>query len=158
MRPVTLWAYVSFAFAGLTLVALVLPQFQIMVWESGHRSLLFLWGGHQAVGATVPLSVYAIAAVWGLAAVAALIRAGWLLRAGQRSAIAWMNWAAFFLAMELIFLLSAAEEVLTDLRVQELQADSLAQIGSWISFGVLVVLLFVPGRAKKSLMQTTPAA
>ncbi len=151
MRPVNLWAYVSFAFAGLALVALALPQFQIVVWESGQRNLLFLWGGHQRVGATVPFSVYAIAAGWGLAGVGALFLAGRRLRAQNRSAINWLNWAAFFLGMELVFLLVAAEEILTDLRVQTLHADSFAQVGSWISFGVLVALLFIPSRVKKSL-------
>ena len=151
MRSVTLWAYVSFAFAGLALVALALPQFQIVVWESGQRSLLFLWGGHQRVGATVPSSIYATAAGWGLAGVGALFLAGRRLKAQNRSAIAWLNWAAFFLGMELIFLLVAAEETLTDLRVQALRADSFAQVGSWISFGILVALLFIPSRVKRSL-------
>lgn len=151
MRSAAFWAYTSFVLAGLVLLALLLPQFQVVLWDTGQRSLLFIWGGHQKVGATVPFSLYAIAAAWGIAAAGALFLAGRLLRGHRRSAIAWMNWAAFFLAMELIFLLSAAEEVLTDLRVEAYHADSFAQVGSWVSFAVLVALLFIPGRAKKSL-------
>lgn len=141
--------------AGACAVALFLPQFRVQVSDTGQQAQLYLWGGHQRLQTTVAASVYLLAAFWGLAAGAALGWAAYLLKQGKRPAIAWMNWAALFIALELIFLLVAAEEVLTDLRVKGLHADSLAQIGSWISFVVLIVLLFLPGRAKKALFPAT---
>lgn len=140
-----------YVLGGLCGVALFLPQFRIQIWDNAQVEHLYLWGGHQRVQATVASSIYVIAALWGVAAVAALIWAGNRLRRQERQAIAWMNWAAFFIAMELSFLLVAAEEVLTDLRVAALHADSLASFGSWTSFIVLFLLLFLPGRIKKIL-------
>ncbi|MCX7605827.1 MAG: hypothetical protein N2170_01005 [Bacteroidia bacterium] len=151
MDKYKLWSYLSFFLSGVAFVALFLPLFRVVVWDTGKQGYLFLWGGHGEFGASVPAVLYGIAGGWGLAGVVSLVYAGELLRRQSRSAIAWMNWAAFFLAMELIFLLVIAEEILTDLRVQELHADSFAQVGSWLGFLVLIGLLFLPGRARKAL-------
>ncbi len=153
MKKAKLWAYSVFLCAALGGIAFFLPQFRVVVWDTGQEGWLFFWGGHARMGATVPGILYGIAAVWGLLGVGALFWAGRSILLVQRKAIAWMNWAAFFLAMELIFLLVAAEEVLTDLRVQNLHADSFAQGGSWLTFIVLFVLLFLPGRVKKALFK-----
>ncbi|MCS6894680.1 MAG: hypothetical protein NZZ60_00840 [Bacteroidia bacterium] len=151
MKNPRLWAWLTYTLGGICGIALVLPQFRIYIWDSGQIGYLYLWGGAQKVNATVSGSIYLIAAIWGLAAVGALLWAGNKLRHKERQAIAWMNWAAFFIAMELSFLLVAAEEVLTDLRVEALHADSFASLGSWMSFVVLFSLLFLPGRAKRLL-------
>ncbi|MCX7979535.1 MAG: hypothetical protein N3A68_00630 [Bacteroidia bacterium] len=153
MKKAKLWAYSVFLCAALSGIAFLLPQFRIVLWDTGQEGWLFFWGGHACVGATVPAVVYGIAAVWGLLGVGALFWAGRQVLRLERKAIAWLNWAAFFLVMELIFLLGAAEEVLTDLRVQNLHADSFAQVGSWLTFIVLFVLLFLPGRVKKALFK-----
>ncbi|MDW8135093.1 MAG: hypothetical protein RMJ66_08530 [Bacteroidia bacterium] len=151
MKSEKLWIYLTYACGALSFIALFLPQFEIVVWEKQVKGFLFLWGGHKNFYTDVSLLVYLVAAMWGIGAAGALLWAGVLLRRRLRTAIAWMNWAAFFVAMELIFLLVAAEEVLTDLRVQSLQADSFARWGSWLSFAVLFILLFLPGRTKKAL-------
>ncbi|MCS7297598.1 MAG: hypothetical protein RMK19_00040 [Bacteroidia bacterium] len=153
MKNPKLWAFIVFFLGILTFIAFFLPQFQIVIWESGEKSLIYAWGGHSKVGATVSPLLYVIANLWGGGAVLSLMWAGYKLREPHRSAVAWMNWAAFFLAMELIFLLVVAEEVLTDLRILLLHADSLAASGSWLSFIVLILLLFLPGRVKKSLFR-----
>jgi len=148
-----LWEKTNYILGGLCLLALFLPQFQVRIWDTGHIEHLYMWGGHDKVGATVSGLLYGIAIFWGIAAAVGLFLAGRRLRTLSRSAIAWMNWAAFFLAVELIFILSAAEEVLTDLRVAQLHADSFASFGSWISFIVFFLLLFLPSRIKNALFR-----
>ncbi|MCS6790084.1 MAG: hypothetical protein NZ580_03800 [Bacteroidia bacterium] len=156
MQKEKIWGYLTLSLAVLAFIALFLPQFRITIQEGGD-ALIYFWGGHAKVGATVPASLYLIALGWAILGVAALGWAVFLVRRKDRRTIAWLNWAAFFIAMQLVFLLTAAEEILTDLRVQELHADSLAQAGSWIAFGVMVILLFLPGRVKKSLFATDPS-
>ncbi|MCX8112248.1 MAG: hypothetical protein N3E49_03500 [Bacteroidia bacterium] len=153
MKKSRFWGQVCFVLAGVSASALFCPQFRIHIWDDGRSANLYLWGGHVALQATVSVAVYVIAAVWGLAGVGGLFLAGKKLYQHNRAAIAWMNWAAFFVAMELVFLLVAAEEVLTDLRVRLLHADSYASVGSWISFCILLILLFLPSRVKKQVFQ-----
>lgn len=149
MKNPRLWGKVLYGLAGVCALALIMPQFRLQIWENSQQTYLYMWGGHAKVHASVAGSIYLIAALWGVAAVAGLFLAGRKLHQHSSTAIAWMNWAAFFIAMELIFLLTAAEEVLTDLRVMQLQADSFASWGSWTSFTVLFILLFLPSRIKK---------
>lgn len=151
MKSARLWASITAGLAALSLIALLSPQFRIVVWDTGQKKLLYLWGGHTALQATVSPLVYLIAALWGLAGVSSLGIAAYRLHQSHRSAVAWMNWAAFFIAMHLIFLLVAAEEVLTDLRMAALHADSFAHIGSATNFAILFLLLFLPSRIKKWL-------
>jgi len=151
VKQTTFWVSAAALLGGVCGVSLFLPQFRIQVWDTGQSGYLYFWGGQAKLQATVSGWVYAIAAVWAIAGVASLIGAAWLVKKGQRAAVAWLNWAAFFLAMQLTFLLIAAEEVLTDLRVAGLHADSFAQVGSWAPFIVFLILLFLPGRLKKAL-------
>lgn len=158
MKRATFWTATVALLGGTCVGSLFLPQFRIQVWDTGQSGYLYLWGGHAKFQATVSDWVYGIAALWAIAGIGGLIRAAWLLRKGQRAAIAWLNWAAFFLAMQLTFLLVAAEEVLTDLRVAELHADSFAQGGSWGPFVVFLVLLFLPGLIKRALFTPPKSA
>lgn len=143
------WGKACYLLAGLTVAALLLPQFRIQVWDDGRSAYLYSWGGHTSLNTTVSTSLYVIGVLWGLAAAGGLFIAGRQLHHTDRRAIAWMNWSAFFIAMELIFLLTIAEEVLNDLRVALLHADSFASFGSWTSFIVFFILLFLPSRVKK---------
>ncbi|GIV24465.1 MAG: hypothetical protein KatS3mg026_0157 [Bacteroidia bacterium] len=158
MKRATFWAAAVALLGSLCALSLFLPQFRIQVWDTSQSGYLYFWGGHEKFRATVSGWVYGIAALWAIAGVGGLMRAAWLLKKGQRAAIAWLNWAAFFLAMQLTFLLVAAEEVLTDLRVASLHADSFAQVGSWTPFVVFLALLFLPGRVKKALFSTPKSA
>lgn len=157
MRNPRFWSTVSYLLAGLTLLALLLPQFRVLIWDNGRSGYLYVWGGHTGLGTSVAGSLYVLAILWGVAGAGGLFLAARRLRETNRSAIAWMNWSAFFIAMELIFLLTIAEEVLTDLRVALLHADSYASFGSWMSFVVFFILLFLPARIKKLIFQPEKA-
>jgi len=136
--------------AVLSVLALISPQHRIVVWETGQQKLLYFWGGHEALGATVSFLAYLLGALMG--AVAAFLMVGgyrYLSRENPR-AIALFNWAALCIAIELIFLLGIAEEVLTDLRARHLHADAYASWGGGISEFLLIALLFVPGWVKKA--------
>ncbi len=134
----------------LAFLSLLLPQVRIVVWESSQERLLYLWGGHGALGSDVSGIAYTLAALTGM--IAALLMMGGFrdLQKENPRAIARFNWAALFLAIELVFLLGIAEEVLTDLRVQRLHADSYASWGGGIAEFLLFTLLFVPGWVKKT--------
>ncbi|MEN2992602.1 MAG: hypothetical protein ABDH91_03510 [Bacteroidia bacterium] len=154
MAKLRFWSVLVGILGGIVGLALFLPQFRIVIWDTQRTGLLYIWGGHSQLGATVHWAIYLIAALWGLAGLAALGQSARLIAQKNLRSIALLNWSAFFIAMELVFLLVAAEEVLTDLRVQELHADSYASLGSWCSFIVLIGLLFLPSRLKKALATT----
>ncbi|MCL6505670.1 MAG: hypothetical protein K6T59_01455, partial [Bryobacteraceae bacterium] len=99
VKRTTFWVGTIALLGGVWGVSLCLPQFRIQVWDTGQSGYLYFWGGQEKFQATVSAWVYAIAAAWAMAGVASLIRAAWLLKKGQRAAVAWLNWAAFFLAM-----------------------------------------------------------
>jgi len=136
--------------AGLSVVAPLSPQHRIVVWETGQQKLLYLWGGHGALGATVSGLAYFLGALMGVVAAFLMIWGYLHLSRENPVAIALFNWAALCIAIELIFLLGVAEEVLTDLRAQNLHADSYASWGGGISEFLLIALLFVPGWVKKA--------
>lgn len=144
------WKWVVVAIALLGVLALILPQFHVIVWESGQEGKIYLWGGHAAFGASVSGLAYGLALMWGLLGVVFLWLAYFRLKKADRRAIASLNWGAFFIAVELAFLLGIAEEVLSDLRVQGLHADSYASWGGAIFLGLLIGLLFVPGWVKRA--------
>jgi hypothetical protein len=145
-----LWRGVMGLLTILALLSLLLPQVRIVVWEGEQQRLLYLWGGHGALGSDVSGVAYILAALMGI--IAALLMIGGFrdLQKENPRAIARFNWAALFLAIELVFLLGIAEEVLTDLRVQHLYADSYASWGGGIAEFLLFALLFVPGWVKKA--------
>ncbi len=137
-------------FTALSLLALLSPQARVVVWETNQRHLLYLWGGHSALGADVSSLAYLLGALMGVLATFLLVWGFRELSMEKPRAIALFNWAALFIAIELVFLLGIAEEVLADLRAQNLHADSYASWGGGISEFLLIALLFVPGWVKKA--------
>jgi len=135
---------------ALSILALLLPQCRVVVWETGQQRLLYFWGGHQALGATVSGLAYFLGALMGAIAAFLMVMGYRNLSKEKPSAIALFNWAALFIAIELVFILGIAEEVLTDLRAQSLHADSYASWGGGVSEFLLIALLFVPGWVKKA--------
>ncbi len=136
--------------AALSVLAILFPQHRIIIWETGQQKLLYFWGGHEALGATVSGLAYLLGALMGAVAAFLMVWGYRHLSRENPRAIALFNWAALCIAVELIFLLGIAEEVLTDLRAQNLHADSYASWGGGISEFLLIALLFVPGWVKKA--------
>ncbi len=136
--------------AVLSILAPLSPQHRIIVWETGQQQLLYFWGGHSALGATVSSLAYLLGTFMGAIAAFLMIWGYRKLSRENPRAIALFNWAALCIAIELIFLLGIAEEILTDLRAQNLHADSYASWGGGISEFLLIALLFVPGWVKKA--------
>jgi hypothetical protein len=135
---------------AMSLLSLISPQFRVVVWEAGGGGFIYLWGGHSKLGSDVSGVAYGLAALMGAIAALLMVRGFRDLSRENPRAIALFNWAALFIAIELVFLLGIAEEVLTDLRVQHLHADSYASWGGGMSEFLLIALLFVPGWVKKA--------
>lgn len=110
------------------------------------------------MGSDVSGIAYTLAALMG--GIAALLMIGGFrdLQSDNPRAIARFNWAALFIAIELVFLLGIAEEVLTDLRMQRLYADSYASWGGGVAEFLFFALLFVPGWVKKAYFPSTEPA
>ncbi len=144
------WKYAVGVLVGLSFLALVLPQFRVVFGETEQVGYIYIWGKSATIQADVSATAYIIAAIMGVVA-AALMGGGYryLLR-GERKAIGLMNWAAFFIAVELAFLLGISEEVLSDLRAYGVYADSYASWGGGISEFLLFVLLFFMEGMKKA--------
>ncbi len=138
------------AIAALAISVLGLPQLHIVVWETRQAQNIYFWGGHTALQASVSVVAYLLAVTWALVAAGFLGLAYYRLLRSDRRAIAGLNWGAFFIAVELAFLLGIGEEILSDLRGQGFHADSYASWGGGISLGLLIALLFVPGWVKRA--------
>jgi hypothetical protein len=135
---------------ALSLLSLISPQFRVVDWETCGGGFSYLWGGLSKMGSDVSGIAYGLAALMGAIAALLMVRGFRGLSRENPRAIAFFNWAALFIAIELVFLLGIAEEVLTDLRVQHLHADSYASWGGGTAEFLLIALLFVPGWVKKA--------
>jgi hypothetical protein len=69
-----LWRGVMGLLTILALLSLLLPQVRIVVWEGEQQRLLYLWGGHGALGSDVSGVAYILAALMGI--IAALLMIG----------------------------------------------------------------------------------